>query len=75
MGEKTRRPSTNSGFISRVDLDGRNDVVIIPQGVTWTPKQLTLEPRTGKLYWSDREGSALSLPLHDRLVGAKSNLE
>ncbi|MCJ1310977.1 hypothetical protein MMC25_004646 [Agyrium rufum] len=49
-------PSTNSGFISRVDLDGKNKTVIVPQGVTWTPKQLSLELTTRKLYWSDREG-------------------
>ncbi|MCJ1319172.1 hypothetical protein MMC15_004505 [Xylographa vitiligo] len=49
-------PSTDSGFISRVDMNGMNDTVIIPQGITWTPKQLTLEPTTKQLYWSDREG-------------------
>jgi len=49
-------PSTNTGFISRVDMDGKNPVDVIPQGVTWTPKQLTLADTPLKLYWSDREG-------------------
>lgn len=52
-------PSTDSGFISRVDLDGKNDTAIIPQGVTWTPKQMTLVPHMRKMYWCDREGWVL----------------
>ncbi|RFU32130.1 hypothetical protein B7463_g4213, partial [Scytalidium lignicola] len=52
-------PSTDSGFISRVDITGENLVNIVPPGVTWTPKQLTLEKSTSKLYWSDREGMRL----------------
>lgn len=50
--------SLNDGFISRVDMDGRNNAVLVPQGTTWTPKQLILEltlPEK-KIYWSDREG-------------------
>jgi len=27
--------------------------------LTWIPKQLTLEQKTKKLYWSDWEGSTL----------------
>jgi DNA-binding beta-propeller fold protein YncE len=46
----------NDGSIFRSDLDGRNITTIIPPGVTFTPKQLQIEKRTGKLYWSDREG-------------------
>ncbi|KAK9330756.1 hypothetical protein V1520DRAFT_106938 [Lipomyces starkeyi] len=49
-------PSTNTGFISRIDTTGHNLVTIIPPGITWTPKQMTLERSTSKLYWSDREG-------------------
>jgi len=49
-------PNLNDGFIERADLDGSNRKVIIPRGVTFTPKQLHLEKRTGKLYWCDREG-------------------
>lgn len=49
-------PSTNTGFISRIDMNGQNLVTITPPGATWTPKQMTLERSTSKLYWCDREG-------------------
>jgi hypothetical protein len=49
-------PNLNDGTIERADLDGRNRKVIIPLGVTFTPKQLHLEKGSGKLYWCDREG-------------------
>jgi hypothetical protein len=49
-------PSKNDGSIERVDLDGQNRVTIIGQGKTFTPKQLHLEKKSGKLYWCDREG-------------------
>jgi hypothetical protein len=49
-------PNLNDSSIERTDLDGGNRKVIVPQGVTFTPKQLHLEKRSGKLYWSDREG-------------------
>jgi hypothetical protein len=49
-------PNRNDGSIERADLDGRNRKTIIPEGTTFTPKQLHLEKRSGKLYWSDREG-------------------
>jgi len=49
-------PSRNDGSIERADLDGGNRQTIVPQGGTWTPKQLQLHAASGKLYWSDREG-------------------
>jgi hypothetical protein len=49
-------PSLDDGSIERADLDGSNRRVIVPQGITHTPKQLHLEKRSGKLYWCDREG-------------------
>jgi hypothetical protein len=49
-------PNLNDGSIERADLDGKNRKVIVPQGVTHTPKQLHLEKKNGKLYWGDREG-------------------
>src|ERR1700730_10750559 len=49
-------PSANDGSILRSDLDGGNITVIVPVGGTFTPKQLQLDSRNGKLYWSDREG-------------------
>ena len=49
-------PKRNDGSIVRSDLDGKNMVTIVPPGGTFTPKQLQLEKKSGKLYWSDREG-------------------
>ena len=49
-------PHRNDGSIERADLDGGNRRFIVPQGGTFTPKQLHLEKKSGKLYWSDREG-------------------
>ena len=49
-------PSLNDGSIERVDLDGKNRKVIVPQGATFTPKQIHLDKENGKLYWCDREG-------------------
>lgn len=49
-------PSQNDGSIERADLDGRNRTAIVPPGGTFTPKQLQLDKRNRKLYWSDREG-------------------
>lgn len=47
---------TNDGSIERADIDGKNRLVIVPQGRTFTPKQIQLDKKNGKLYWSDREG-------------------
>ena len=49
-------PSRNDGSIERADLDGRNRIVIVPEGGTFTPKQLHLDTKNSKLYWCDREG-------------------
>jgi hypothetical protein len=49
-------PHRNDGSIERADFDGGNRRVIIPEGGTFTPKQLHLEKTSAKLYWSDREG-------------------
>src|SRR5262249_40989093 len=49
-------PSLNDGSIERVDLDGGNRTTIVPEGATFTPKQLQLDKAAGKLYWCDREG-------------------
>src|SRR5262249_609689 len=49
-------PHLNDGSIERADLDGKNRKVIVPQGGTFTPKQMHLEKASGKLYWCDREG-------------------
>ena len=49
-------PKQNDGSIERVDIDGKNRVTIVPQGATFTPKQLHLDKVNRKIYWSDREG-------------------
>ena len=49
-------PATNDGSIERADLDGKNRKMIVPPGVTFTPKQIQLDKENGKLYWGDREG-------------------
>src|ERR1700688_2514680 len=49
-------PSANDGSIERADIDGTNLTNIIPPGGTFTPKQLQLDKKNRKLYWSDREG-------------------
>src|SRR5262245_29559899 len=49
-------PNLNDGSIERADLDGGNRKTIVPEGATHTPKQLHLDKRNGRLYWSDREG-------------------
>jgi 3-hydroxyacyl-CoA dehydrogenase len=49
-------PTANDGSIERVDIDGTHRRPIVPEGATFTPKQLVLDKKGGKLYWSDREG-------------------
>src|ERR1700691_3468763 len=49
-------PNLDDGSIERADLDCGSRRVIVPQGVTHTPKQLHLNKGSGKLYWCDREG-------------------
>jgi hypothetical protein len=46
----------SDGSILRADLDGKNVAIIVPEGGTHTPKQLQLDKKNGRLYWSDREG-------------------
>ncbi len=61
-------PNLNDGSIERVDLDGQNRKTIVPEGGTFTPKQLHLDKKTGKLYWCDREGMRV---MRANLDGAK----
>jgi DNA-binding beta-propeller fold protein YncE len=49
-------PKKCDGAIMRSDLNGKDMITIVPPGGTFTPKQLHLDKKTGKLYWSDREG-------------------
>ena len=49
-------PNLDDGSIERADLNGGNRRVIVPQGVTYSPKQIHLDKDDGRLYWCDREG-------------------
>jgi len=49
-------PKKNDGSILRSDLDGKNMITVVAPGSTFTPKQLQLDKKNAKLYWSDREG-------------------
>ena len=49
-------PDLDDGSIERANLDGGDRRVIVPQGLTHTPKQIHLDRDNGKLYWCDREG-------------------
>jgi hypothetical protein len=49
-------PNLDDGSIERADLDGGNRKIILPQGVTHSPKQIQVDKKNGKLYWCDREG-------------------
>ena len=64
-------PTSNDGSIERADLDGKNRKVIVPQGVTYTPKQIQLDKKNGKLYWCDREGHARDARESRRLARSK----
>ncbi len=48
--------AADDGSIERSNLDGSNVTTIVKTGGTWTGKQLFLDKKNGKLYWSDREG-------------------
>ena len=48
--------AADDGSIERSNLDGSHVTTILKAGGTWTAKQLVLDKKNGKLYWSDREG-------------------
>jgi DNA-binding beta-propeller fold protein YncE len=50
------RAAANDGTIESSALDGSDIKTVVPAAGTWTPKQLKLDAKHGKLYWSDREG-------------------
>lgn len=49
-------PSLNNGSVCSLSLDGTNTTTIVPPGKIFTPKQLSIEHTTNKLYVADREG-------------------
>src|SRR5215212_9748826 len=61
-------PNLNDGSIERANLDGQNRRMIVPEVGTFTPKQLHLDKKNGKLYWSDREGMRV---MRSNLDGSK----
>lgn len=63
-------PNKEDGSIERANIDGSNHITIVPNGKTFTPKQLQLDKRNGRLYWCDREGMRV---MRSNLDG--SNLE
>jgi hypothetical protein len=48
--------SVDDGSIERVSVNGGEVTTVVPVGGTFTAKQLKLDKKHGKLYWSDREG-------------------
>lgn len=50
------KASVDDGSIDRAGIDGSNLTTIVREGGTFTAKQLKLDRKHGKLYWSDREG-------------------
>jgi hypothetical protein len=61
-------PNLNDGSIERADVDGSNRKTIVPPGGTFTPKQLHLDKKNKRLYWSDREGMRV---MRSNLDGSK----
>ena len=53
-GAADKSVADKDGRIMRADLDGQNIETLVHQGVTTTPKQLTLDVAGGKVYWCDR---------------------
>lgn len=53
------RAAERDGYIMRCEKDGSNVTTIVRSGDTFTPKQLKIDEKAGKLYWSDREGMAI----------------
>ncbi len=50
------KASADDGSIDRVSIDGGEVTNVVPVGGTFTAKQMKLDKKHGKLYWSDREG-------------------
>lgn len=53
------RAAERDGYIMRCEKDGSALATIVPPGGAFTPKQLKIDEKAGKLYWSDREGMAI----------------
>src|SRR6202045_4200242 len=44
-------PNADDGSIERADFNGNNTSHVVPNGGTFTPKQLQLDRKNRKLYW------------------------
>lgn len=51
--------TTSNGSIQRVTLTGGAPEIVVDRGRFTTGKQLATDPRTGRLFWCDREGVAV----------------
>jgi hypothetical protein len=58
----------DDGSVQRIDLDGSGLTTVVPIGGTFTAKQLKIDRKHGKLYWSDREGMRV---MRSNLDGSK----
>lgn len=50
------KANEDDGSVFRTNLDGSNFTTLVPKGGTFTAKQMKLDEKHGKMYWSDREG-------------------
>jgi hypothetical protein len=62
------RVSVDDGSVQRADLDGGNVTTVVPVAGTFTAKQLKIDAKNGRLYWSDREGMRV---MRSNLDGSK----
>lgn len=68
MGKMTNPPEgyfAKDGSIECCNLDGSKHTVLVGNGSITTPKQITGNEETHRLYWCDREGMALMSSLTD----------
>ncbi|KAK6218274.1 hypothetical protein LQW54_002801 [Pestalotiopsis sp. IQ-011] len=49
-------PSKNDGSILSCQMDGSDVRAIVPEGTVHTPKQISIDEKNKKVYFSDREG-------------------
>lgn len=50
------KANEDDGSVFRANLDGSNFTTLVAKGGTFTAKQMKLDEKHGKMYWSDREG-------------------
>ncbi|MBI1360802.1 MAG: 3-hydroxyacyl-CoA dehydrogenase [Alphaproteobacteria bacterium] len=53
------KASADDGWVSRANLDGTNKYRVVESGGAFTPKQMKLDLKHGKMYWADREGMSI----------------